>query len=121
MSPSDFFHLTCTTKEEPKTEKKEEKKENKNKNFFFYKKGLPDHLFKLLFISHHCLQIQDNESALIYLNHIENLIPLSKYVSTQISMAYYNVRKFEESESIFDKVRKSDPYLVVCFYFFFTI
>eukprot|EP01091_Cochliopodium_minus_P015716 TRINITY_DN5679_c0_g1_i1.p1 TRINITY_DN5679_c0_g1~~TRINITY_DN5679_c0_g1_i1.p1 ORF type:complete len:638 (+),score=185.16 TRINITY_DN5679_c0_g1_i1:84-1997(+) len=116
LSPSDFFQLTCSPQETDKKEKKdtfiEEKKDKDQDQKLTFKKSLPDHFFKLIFIAHHCLQIQDNDSALIYLNHVENLLPNSKFVSTQISIAHYNLRDFDDSETLFEKIRKKDPFLI---------
>ena len=75
-------------------------------------KALPDHLMKLFFVGHYCLQIQDNQTALLYFEQIEKLVPNSNFVKRQVATALYNLRDFEESEVLFEKVRKEEPFLI---------
>uniref|UniRef100_A0A7S4C3A3 Cdc23 domain-containing protein n=1 Tax=Chrysotila carterae TaxID=13221 RepID=A0A7S4C3A3_CHRCT len=71
---------------------------------------LPSHWAKDFFDAHHALEAQANSQAI---ERYESLLlrwPRSVYLRSQLALARYNLRDFDEAQSLYESIRLDDPY-----------
>lgn len=72
---------------------------------------LPNHWMSCFFQAALDLELQRNDEALdMYVELRRHKFPGSSYILSQIATCHYNVRNFDASHSVFDELRKRDPY-----------
>jgi len=71
---------------------------------------LPDTWAKEFFDAYLALELHLNDDALAKCSKLRDTYPASNYLLAQVAVAHYNRREFDESEEIFEQLRKSDPY-----------
>jgi anaphase-promoting complex subunit 8 len=56
------------------------------------------------------LHQHNNDEVLEVLDDLQEYFPMSTHVLSQVAMAYYNLRKFDEAQQLFEELRALDPY-----------
>ncbi|XP_076994698.1 cell division cycle protein 23 homolog [Tamandua tetradactyla] len=75
--------------------------------------SLPDTWMKEFFLAHIYTELQLIEEALQkYQNLIDVGFSKSSYIVSQIAVAYHNIRDIDKALSIFNELRKQDPYRI---------
>ncbi|ESO98293.1 hypothetical protein LOTGIDRAFT_114719, partial [Lottia gigantea] len=72
---------------------------------------LPEHWVKQLFFANVYLELQLNEEPLkIYQLFLDNGFSKSKYIISQIAVAYHNMREVDQAVAAFTELQVLDPY-----------
>jgi len=71
---------------------------------------LPDHWMTEFFRAHATLEAQANSTAIERYEALKDRWPRSAYVQSQLALARYNLREFDEAQVIFERLLADDPY-----------
>ncbi|OBS80941.1 hypothetical protein A6R68_20837, partial [Neotoma lepida] len=75
--------------------------------------SLPDTWMKEFFLAHIYTELQLIEEALQKYQHLIDVgFSKSSYIVSQIAVAYHNIRDIDKALSIFNELRKQDPYRI---------
>jgi len=70
------------------------------------------HWMRDFFLASLCLELQQNAEGVEHYQTLQATFPRSDYVMTQAATAYYNMRDFDEAQTIFQQVLERDPHRI---------
>lgn len=73
-------------------------------------KGLPRHWMVEFFFAYVAIELHQSEDALDLYLDLSEQFPKSSYLKAQIAVSHYNRREFDDSEDIFEQLRKEEPH-----------
>lgn len=73
---------------------------------------LQDHWMREFFMASLYLDFQRNSEGLARYQSLHAMFPNSDYVLCQTATAHYNLREFDEAESLFEELLRTDPYRI---------
>lgn len=74
---------------------------------------VPDHWMSCFFQAALHVEMQQNQKARNLYVQLQKHFPESSYILSQLAACHYNMRDFDTSQSVFEDVRKKDPYKLV--------
>lgn len=73
---------------------------------------LPDHWMRDFFLASLYLDLQRNTEGLACYQSLHAVFQSSDYILCQTATAHYNLREFDEADSLFEELLRTDPYRI---------
>lgn len=73
---------------------------------------LPNHWMRSFFDASVLLDLHRNSEGLVKYRSLHLMFPRSDHIVAQTALAHYNLREFDEAESLFEGMLKTDPYRI---------